>query len=115
MRAGVQVSSKSNQLTTDQVEVAVATFSMLAEPTRIRLLWYLLGGEYAVSDLAQMSSSAPSAVSQHLAKLRLAHLVRRRREGRRILYTTDNAHVRRLLEESLHHADHVAQGHPEHA
>lgn len=106
---------ESDQLTADQVEIAVATFAMLAEPTRVRLLWLLLAGEYAVNELADLSRSAPSAVSQHLAKLRLARLVRRRREGRRILYTTDNAHVRRLLEESLHHADHVAQGHPEHS
>lgn len=110
----MQVSSSSNQLTADQVGVTVATFSMLAEPTRVRLLWLLLGGEYGVSELAEMSGSAPSAVSQHLAKLRLARLVRHRREGRRILYRTDNTHVRRLLEESLHHADHVAQGHPDH-
>jgi DNA-binding transcriptional ArsR family regulator len=115
MRAGMQVPSESDQLTTDQVEVAVATFSMLAEPTRVRLLWCLLGGEYAVRELAELSGSAPSAVSQHLAKLRLAGLVRSRRDGRCILYTTNNSHVRRLLEEALHHADHVAQGHPEHA
>ncbi len=114
MRAGMQA-SRSHELKPDQVEVAVATFSMLAEPTRVRLLWFLLGGEYAVNELAELSRSAPSAVSQHLAKLRLARLVRRRREGRRIIYTTDNAHVRRLLEESLHHADHVAQDHPDHA
>lgn len=115
MRAGMQASRESIQLTTDQVEIAVATFSMLAEPTRVRLLWVLLSGEYAVNELAELSGSAQSAVSQHLAKLRLARLVRHRREGRRILYTTDDAHVRRLLEESLHHADHVAQGHPEHS
>ena len=115
MRANMQASAESNRLTTDQVEIAVATFSMLAEPTRVRLLWILLSGEYAVSELAALSGSAPSAVSQHLAKLRLARLVRHRREGRRILYSTDDTHVRRLLEESLQHADHVAQGHPEHA
>ena len=97
------------------MEIAVATFFMLAEPTRIRLLWTLLSGEYAVSELAERSGSAPSAVSQHLAKLRLARLVRHRREGRRILYTTDNTHVRRTLDESPHHADHMAHGHPEHA
>ena len=112
MRAGMQASR--SELRADQVEVAVATFSMLAEPTRVRLLWFLLRDEYAVNELAELSGSAPSAVSQHLAKLRLARLVRHRREGRRVLYTTDNAHVRRLLEESLHHADHVAQGRPDH-
>jgi len=115
MRADMQAPFASNPLKPNQVEAAVATFSMLAEPTRVRLLWFLLSGEYAVSELAELSGSAPSAVSQHLAKLRLARRVRHRRGGRRILYTTDNAHVRRLLEESLHHADHLAQRHPDHA
>lgn len=114
MRAGMQTSDPLTQLADDQVEVAVMTFSMLAEPTRVRLLWCLLGGEYAVNELAKMSGAAPSAVSQHLAKLRLARLVRYRREGRRVLYSADNTHVRRLLEEWLHDADHVAQGHADH-
>jgi len=114
MHADMQTFDSLSQLADDQVRVAVTTFSMLAEPTRVRLLWCLLRGEYAVKDLATMSGSAPSAVSQHLAKLRLARLVRYRREGRRVLYSTDNVHVRRLLEESLYRADHVAQGHPDH-
>ena len=114
MRAGMQVSGGAAQLSQEQVEVAAQTFSLLAEPTRVRLLWCLLSGEYAVTQLAEMTTAAPSAVSQHLAKLRLARLVRHRRDGRRILYSADNSHVRRLLEESLYHADHVAQGHADH-
>lgn len=110
MRADMQGSGEFSTLGQEQVDVAVRTFSLLGEPTRVRLLWCLLSGEYAVAQLAEMTRSAPSAVSQHLAKLRLARLVRYRRDGRRILYSADNSHVRRLLEESLYHADHVAQG-----
>lgn len=114
MRADMQASGPLAQLTIDQLDVAVATFSMLAEPTRVRLLSCLLDREHSVSELAAILGSAPSAISQHLAKLRLARLVKHRREGRRVMYSADDAHVRRLLEESLHHADHVAQNHPDH-
>jgi len=43
---------------------------------------------------------------QHLAKLRLARLVRTRREGNRIYYVVDDVHVRRLVEEVVSHAGH---------
>jgi DNA-binding transcriptional ArsR family regulator len=88
MRARVQTSDLLRQLADDQ-RVAVVIFSMLADPTRVRLLWCLLGGEYAVNELAKMMTGcAPSAASQHLAKLRLDRLVRDRGEGRHVQGTT---------------------------
>lgn len=99
----------------DQVAQAVQTLAMLAEPTRIRLLWAMCGGERAVMDLAAIVGSSPTSVSQHLAKLHLTGLVRRRREGRRVLYAAEDAHVRRLLQEALYHADHALQDHPDRA
>jgi DNA-binding transcriptional ArsR family regulator len=49
-------------------------------------------------------------VSQHLAKLRWARLVRVRREGTRMFYAAQNAHIRQLVEQALFHADHVVAG-----
>lgn len=46
--------------------------------------------------LAELADAAPSAVSQHLAKLRLAGLVRGRREGTFVYYSAADEHVRRL-------------------
>ena len=98
-----------------QVDAAVDTLKLLADPTRLRILWTLLHGEHAVTPLAEHVGAQPSAVSQHLAKLRLARLVRTRREGNRVFYLTENAHVRRLVEEALFHADHLTQDLPDHA
>jgi DNA-binding transcriptional ArsR family regulator len=53
-------------------------------------------------------------VSQHLAKLRLARLVKTRRQGNFVLYLAEDDHVRRLVEEALFHADHVVQGLSDH-
>jgi DNA-binding transcriptional ArsR family regulator len=80
---------------------------LLGDETRLRVIWALLEGEHSVGDLAERVGAQPAAVSQHLAKLRLACLVRSRREGSRVFYVVDDVHVRRLVEEVLSHADHV--------
>lgn len=94
----------------DQVSAAVGTLKLLADPTRLRIVWALLHGEHSVGELADHLGVPPAGVSQHLAKLRLAHLVSTRREGNRIHYVADNDHVRRLVGEALFHADHVVTG-----
>lgn len=98
--------------TPEQVEVAVGTLRMLAEPTRLRILWLLVDGEQSVGRLAELAGVAPSVVSQHLGKLRLARLVTTRRDGNRIFYAAADVHVRQLLEEALFHADHLVGGSP---
>jgi DNA-binding transcriptional ArsR family regulator len=91
----------------EQVHLAAESFRLLADPTRIKVLWALLQGESSVACLAELAGAAPTAVSQHLAKLRLAGLVRGRREGTFVYYSAADDHVRGLLAQALHHADHV--------
>src|SRR3979411_175811 len=64
------------------VRAAVASLSMLAEPTRLRLLWALRDAELGVTALAAHAGCSPTAASHHLAKLRLAGLVDQRAQGR---------------------------------
>ena len=90
-----------------QFETAAATLKMLADPTRLRILWALLHGEHSVNQLAAHVGSPASTVSQHLAKLRLAKLVRTRRHGTQVFYVVENDHLARLTTEALFHADHA--------
>lgn len=98
----------------EQVRVAVTSFAMLAEPTRLRLLWLVAAEELDVSTLAARIGVAVPTVSAHLAKLRLAGLVETRKLGRRVLYRARDGHVRVLIAEALFHADHQVSGHPGH-
>lgn len=93
-----------------QVTLAADAFRLLADPTRIRILWALLQGETSVNCLAELVQASPSGVSQHLAKLRLAGLVHARRQGTFTYYTAGSSHVRALLDEALFHADHTDRG-----
>ena len=91
----------------EHAQLAAETFRMLSDPTRVKLLWALLQGEASVGALVELVQSTPTAVSQHLSKLRLAGLVTSRREGTFIHYSATSAHVRRLLTEALSHAEHL--------
>lgn len=94
-------------LNTEQVALAADTLKLLSDPTRLKILWALLHGEHSVSELAEHITAQPAAVSQHLAKLRIAQLVKVRRDGNKMFYLTDNGHVRKLIEEALSQADHI--------
>lgn len=86
--------------------LAADTFRLLADGTRVKILWALLQAESSVGALAELVESSTTAVSQHLSKLRLAGLVESRRDGTFVYYSARDAHVRRLLSEALSHAEH---------
>jgi DNA-binding transcriptional ArsR family regulator len=54
---------------------------MLSDTTRVRLLWALIDQELAVNVLAGRVGKPAPSVSQHLAKLRMAGLVRTPQAG----------------------------------
>lgn len=84
-----------------QVSSAVESFRMLSDPTRIKILWALLQGETSVACLAEVADVAPAVVSQHLAKLRLAGLVKGRRQGTFVYYTAADEDVLHVLRQAL--------------
>jgi DNA-binding transcriptional ArsR family regulator len=77
----------------EQVDLAAETFRLLADPTRIKILWALLQGESSVACLADIAGTSPTAVSQHLAKLRMSRLVTAHRQGTFIYYSAADDHV----------------------
>lgn len=109
----------------DSVELAVEVFSMLADATRVRVILALRDRELSVNHLAEMVDKSPAAVSQHLAKLRLARIVSTRQEGTKIFYRLVNEHAQRLVVDAIfqaehslsddppHHRDHALTAHPE--
>lgn len=90
------------------------SFALLADPTRVQMLWALRDKELDVASLAAAAGCTPTAASQHLSKLRFSGLVSGRREGRKVIYQLRGGHVRNLLTEALFHADHETSGLPIH-
>src|SRR3954468_13729418 len=102
----------SRRLPDDQVGLVVEVFRMLADATRIQVLWALVGREMSVNDLAGHIGKPAPSVSQHLAKLRMARLVRTRREGTTIFYSLEHDHVLHFVANAVYNADHAGPGVP---
>ena len=102
------------RLPDDQVDLVVEVFRMLADSTRIQVLWALASREMSVNDLAAHIGKPAPSVSQHLAKLRMARLVRTRREGTTIFYNLDNDHIAQLVTDAVYNAEHAGPGIPGH-
>ncbi|RTH19716.1 transcriptional regulator [Thermus scotoductus] len=88
------------------LQEATLLLKALSDPTRMRLLLALkAAGELCVCDLALLAGVSVSAVSHQLRRLRQARLVAFRREGKQVYYRLADAHVARLLELALEHAE----------
>ena len=81
-------------------------FSALSDASRIRLISLLMEGETSVSTLAQELKMTESAVSHQLRGLRQMHLVRARKDGRKVFYSLDDDHVSKLFSMGLDHVEH---------
>jgi DNA-binding transcriptional ArsR family regulator len=80
-----------------------ATFKVLGDATRVRILDALSRRELCVGDIAQLLGLTESAVSHQLRLLRNARLVRQRRSGQMMFYALDDHHVIRLFAQAHEH------------
>ncbi len=78
-------------------------FQALADPSRRAIFKSLTRGEAAVKDLTARFEISQPAVSQHLAALKHAGLVNRRRDGRRVYYRVEPHGLRPLIDWIAHY------------
>lgn len=61
-------------------------FSVLGEPTRLRILYALCHDEKCVNEIIKVTALAQANVSRHLGLMYQAGMLSRRREGTQIFY-----------------------------
>jgi len=70
------------------LDEAARRFSLLGDPTRLRILNALhVGGDCSVGQIATSTGQSLANVSQHLGRLLSAGIVRRRRDGKVVMYS----------------------------
>ena len=109
--------ARAEALPEAHLQMIVETFQALADPTRARILFALIGRPMCVRDLAILVGVSASGVSHQLRLLRDRRPVKTRRDGNTIYYQVDDHHVAALFQEADYHVDHVRQGlsdHPYH-
>ena len=87
----------------NELDRLALTFKIIGDPTRLRIIMALTGGEMCVCDLAAFLDLSESAVSHQLRRLRELSLVKHRRDGQILYYSLDDDHVSDLLRIGLTH------------
>jgi ArsR family transcriptional regulator len=96
--AGRRFPELSNEFEKELVQV----FKLLSDETRLRILVYLTReGELHVTALCDRLGQSQPAVSHHLALLRVAGLIKARRDGKHNFYSVRQTRFRRLMEQLL--------------
>jgi DNA-binding transcriptional ArsR family regulator len=90
-------------------DVATA-MQALAAPSRVLILGRLRAGPSSVGDLAREVGISQPAVSQQLRVLRHLGWVVGVRRGRHVVYELHDDHVAALVDEAVHHVEHLRLG-----
>ncbi|TAM60597.1 ArsR family transcriptional regulator [bacterium] len=72
--------------------------SGLADPTRLRIVRFLIDGPRSVGEIVEYLGMSPSRVSNHLACLKWCGYVDTERHGRSISYRLTDRRIRNILE-----------------
>lgn len=78
-------------------------FKVFGDSTRIKILYVLLESDMCVCDLAQILNMTQSAISHQLRILKQSKLVKNRREGKTVIYSLADGHVRSIISKGMEH------------
>lgn len=94
----------SREMPDDEILYDLADlFKIFSDSTRIKILYALFEAELCVCDIAQLLSMNQSAISHQLRLLKQSKLVRYRREGKAVLYSLADGHVRTIINQGMEH------------
>lgn len=80
-------------------------FKMFADSTRIKILYSLFAGEKNVTEICDEIEMNQSAVSHQLKALKNAKLVRSKRDGKAIIYSLADEHVKTIIAMGKEHIE----------
>ncbi|HEX7733660.1 MAG TPA: metalloregulator ArsR/SmtB family transcription factor [Ktedonobacteraceae bacterium] len=98
---------RRNLLQVEAARQVASLFAMLADPTRLQVVYALLNapeGELCVCDLAAGLGRDDTTISHQLRVLRNQHIVTMRKTGRVVYYRLVDEHIRQVLALGLDHA-----------
>lgn len=78
-------------------------FKIFGDSTRVKILCVLLEGEMCVGDIALLLGISQSAISHQLHSLKQSKLIKYRREGKTMLYSLADDHVKDIMNEGIEH------------
>lgn len=98
---------KEKLLKDDEIFELAELFKVFGDSTRMKILNALMHQEMCVCDIALITNSTPSAISHQLRVLKQAKLVKYRKDGKSVIYSLDDEHVREIFEKGREHIEEV--------
>ena len=80
-------------------------FKMFADSTRIKILYDLFQGEKNVTEICNDLEMNQSAISHQLKILRSSKLIKARRDGKMMLYSLADEHVKTIIAMGMEHVE----------
>lgn len=106
IKRGKNVMARNTDIPTEEELYDLAElFKVFGDSTRIRILFQLFDKELSVGELADLLNMNQSAVSHQLKVLKQAKLVKNRRDGKSIIYSLDDEHVRTIIAMGIDHIE----------
>jgi DNA-binding transcriptional ArsR family regulator len=90
-------------LTDDRVAELAETFRLMGDPSRLKIMLACLDAPICVGDIASRAGLSVSLASHHLRLLRGARILRAERQGKRVFYAAQDAHVACVLQDMVAH------------
>ena len=89
---------------TELIELA-ELFKVFGDSTRIRILYDLMEGERNVTEIAEDLQMNQPAISHQLKILKTAKLINSRREGKMMIYSLADDHVKTIIAMGKEHIE----------
>ena len=100
------VAKVKKELKTEEEYLSLAEFyKIFGDGTRMKILHALESAELCVCDLAVLLSMTKSAISHQLKTLRMARLVKFRKEGQTCYYSLSDDHIKKIIDMGVEHIE----------
>ena len=97
--------AKSGMPSDEQISEMGARFKVISEPSRLKILLALSGGELCVDHITEAVGGNQSAVSHQLKTLKDNKIIKSRRKGKNVLYSVSDWHVLTMINVAKEHLD----------
>lgn len=88
----------------DEILGMVDIFKALSDPTRMKIAFMLdQAHELCVCDVSAVLGSSMATTSHHLRALKNMHITTSRKEGKNVIYSLKDDHIRTLIQMTLEH------------
>lgn len=95
--------AKSAMPSDEKISEMGARFKVMSEPSRLKILLALAGGELCVDHITEAVGGNQSAVSHQLKILKDNKIVKGRRQGQKMLYSVSDWHVLTMISVAKEH------------